>query len=837
APHLESGSGLKQTPSPSTHVRLASRRRHLGPDPPGARRQRGGQPGAPARPRAAMAALAAARRGTVGRFRWRALALAGGVRGAARGAAGSAGAAGESPQGGVFTWGNRDGAGECAPPLPPEEIRPPPPEGPSDHTWQVLKQAHAESVRGSWEPMGSENSCRLRTVGALWEGRLILLDLPRHTEQTRTVLVTTGTGGVGRRETNNAFFGEGKRQMAQKTNPGGTGPQLLLLIQSCFSPRAYQAANTLQEASVITKGDLYNWWINRLKKNVIILDLAQMAGGQQYYDLLVIGGGSGGLACAKEAAQLGKKVAVLDYVDPSPRGTRWGLGGTCVNVGCIPKKLMHHAALLGGMIQDAPHYGWELAQPIRHDWKKMAEAVQNHVKSLNWGHRVQLQDRKVKYFNIKASFVNEHTVCGVTKDGKETLLSAEHIVIATGGRPRYPTHIEGALEHGITNVALECAGFLTGLGLDTTIMMRSIPLRGFDQQMSSLVTQYMESHGTRFLRGCTPSSVGRLPDGQLQVTWKDHASGKEDKGTFNTVLWAIGRVPETRSLNLEKVGVKTNPDSHKILVDSREATSVPHIYAVGDVAEGRPELTSTAIMAGKLLARRLCLQSSDLMDYDSVPTTVFTPLEYGCVGLSEEDAVASYGEEHVEVSQGPEERGRQDRPPVPHSYPLTAPLLPIYHAFFRPLEFTVAERDASQCYIKMVCLREPPQLVLGLHFLGPSAGEVTQGFALGIRCGASYAQVMRTVGIHPTCAEEVAKLHISKRSGLDATAAEGKPPSLPGQSTRRTCQHLQPGASEAGIQVYVGYTLFKVVVGGQVGSYGYCSLQVWGRLHLHATSD
>ncbi|XP_035960109.2 thioredoxin reductase 2, mitochondrial isoform X3 [Halichoerus grypus] len=463
------------------------------------------------------------------------------------------------------------------------------------------------------------------------------------------------------------------------------------------------------------------------------------ATGRQDYDLLVIGGGSGGLACAKEAAQLGKKVAVVDYVEPSPRGTRWGLGGTCVNVGCIPKKLMHQAALLGGMIRDATHYGWAI-QPVLHDWGTMAEAVQNHVKSLNWGHRVQLQDRKVKYFNVKASFVNEHTVCSVAKDGKE---------------------IEGALEYGITSddifwlkespgktlvvgasyVALECAGFLTGLGLDTTVMIRSIPLRGFDQQMSSLVTEYMASQGTRFLRGCTPSRVRRLPDGQLQVTWEDLTSGKEDVGTFNTVLWAIGRIPETRSLNLEKAGVNINPNSQKILVDAQETTSVPHIYAIGDVAEGRPELTPTAIMAGKLLARRLCGQSSDVMDYDNVPTTVFTPLEYGCVGLSEEEAVARHGEEHVEV----------------------------YHAYYKPLEFTVAQRDASQCYIKMVCLRKPPQLVLGLHFLGPNAGEVTQGFALGIKCGASYVQLMQTVGIHPTCAEEVAKLRISKRSGLDPT--------------------------------------------------------------------
>ncbi|XP_037679524.1 thioredoxin reductase 2, mitochondrial isoform X2 [Choloepus didactylus] len=425
------------------------------------------------------------------------------------------------------------------------------------------------------------------------------------------------------------------------------------------------------------------------------------------------------------AAQLGRHVAVVDYVEPSPRGTRWGLGGTCVNVGCIPKKLMHQAALLGGLIRDAGHYGWEVAQPVPHDWKKMAEAVQNHVKSLNWGHRVQLQDRKVKYFNIKASFVDEHTVRGVTKAGKETLLSADHIVVATGGRPKYPTHIEGALEHGITSddifwlkespgktlvvgasyVALECAGFLAGLGLDTTVMIRSIPLRGFDQQMASLVTEHMETHGTRFLRGCTPSRLQKLPDGRLRVTWAELASGQQDASTFDTVLWAIGRVPETRSLNLERAGVAVSPDSRKILVDAREATSMPHIYAIGDVAEGRPELTPTAIMAGKLLAQRLFGGSPDLMDYDNVPTTVFTPLEYGCVGLSEEEAVARHGEEHIEV----------------------------FHAYYKPLEFTVAERDAAQCYIKMVCLREPPQPVLGLHFLGPSAGEVTQGFALGIK--------------------------------------------------------------------------------------------------------
>uniref|UniRef100_A0A8C0IP67 FAD/NAD(P)-binding domain-containing protein n=1 Tax=Chelonoidis abingdonii TaxID=106734 RepID=A0A8C0IP67_CHEAB len=264
--------------------------------------------------------------------------------------------------------------------------------------------------------------------------------------------------------------------------------------------------------------------------------------GKNEYDLLVIGGGSGGLACAKEAAQFGKKVAVLDYVEPSPKGTKWGLGGTCVNVGCIPKKLMHQAALLGSALKDAQHYGWNISHPVRHDWPVMAEAIQNYVKSLNWGHRVQLQDKKVKYFNLTGSLMDAHTVRGLTNAGKEVSY-----------------RIAGALEYGITSddifwlkespgktlvvgasyVSLECAGFLTGIGQDTTVMVRSIPLRGFDQQMSFLVTDYMESCGTRFLKKCTPSKVEKLKSGKLQVTWKHADSGKEEMDDFDTVMWAV----------------------------------------------------------------------------------------------------------------------------------------------------------------------------------------------------------------------------------------------------------------------------------------------------------
>ncbi|CAL8248837.1 unnamed protein product [Merluccius merluccius] len=297
------------------------------------------------------------------------------------------------------------------------------------------------------------------------------------------------------------------------------------------------------------------------------------------YDLVVIGGGSGGLACSKEAAQLGQRVAVLDYVEPSAQGTRWGLGGTCVNVGCIPKKLMHRAALLGTAVHEARKYGWRIPDPVSHDWATMAEAVQNHVRSLNWGHRVQLQDKKVKYLNVKGSLVDEHTVRGMTKSGKESFVTTKNIVIATGGRPKYPTHIPGAMEHGITSddifwlkeapgktlvvgasyVALECAGFLTGVGQDATVMVRSIALRGFDQQMAGLVTDYMQAYGTRFAWGCVPQRVDKLPSGALQVTWANGQTGGEETDTFDSVLWAVVASSEPRRDSVRLVVRTTQP--------------------------------------------------------------------------------------------------------------------------------------------------------------------------------------------------------------------------------------------------------------------------------------
>ncbi|KAF2904336.1 hypothetical protein ILUMI_01833 [Ignelater luminosus] len=474
------------------------------------------------------------------------------------------------------------------------------------------------------------------------------------------------------------------------------------------------------------------------------------------YDLVVLGGGSGGLAAAKEASGLGAKVAVLDFVKPTPIGTKWGLGGTCVNVGCIPKKLMHQAALLGEAIHDAQAYGWQLEpQAIKNDWASLRQAVQNHIKSVNWVTRVELRDKKVEYINGHGIFKDPRTVHTVIKQGERTL-TAKYFIIAVGGRPRYP-NIPGAVEYGITSddifslekepgktlvvgagyIGLECAGFLNGLGYDATVMVRSVVLREFDQQMAQIITASMQEKGVKFLFKCLPQSIEKLPDDKLLVKWKN-ACGEEFSDTFDTVLFAIGRKALTRELHLDKAGVQVVGEGEKIDV-SDEQTNVPHIFAVGDVLHKKPELTPVAIHAGKLLARRLFGGATDTMDYQNVATTVFSPLEYGCVGLSEEIALNKYGPDEIEV----------------------------YHAYYKPTEFFVPQRSIAHCYLKVIALRNGDQKVLGLHFIGPHAGEVIQGFAAAIKCHLTVPALMSTVGIHPTVAEEFTRINITKRSGKD----------------------------------------------------------------------
>jgi len=473
------------------------------------------------------------------------------------------------------------------------------------------------------------------------------------------------------------------------------------------------------------------------------------------FELIVIGGGSGGLACAQEAAKItDKKIAVLDFVRPTPQGTTWGLGGTCVNVGCIPKKLMHQAALLGESIKDAKHYGWEVPETVAHNWEKMVDAVQDHIGSLNWGYRVSLRDKKVEYINAYGVFVDPHTIECTFKNGKKQLYTARQFVIAVGGRPSY-LEIPGAREYCITSddlfslrdppgktlvvgasyVALECAGFLAGLGFDSTVMARSIFLRGFDQDMADRVTKYMADHKTKFIKPATPTKIEKLEERKFKVTWQ-FADGSEGSDEFNTVVLAVGRKADTDKLGLEKAGVVFDKNSGKIPVVN-EQTSIPNIYAIGDVIKGNLELTPVAIKAGRLLARRLFLGHTLQMDYAHVPTTVFTPLEYSSVGVTEEQALAQYGEDNIEV----------------------------YHIHYKPLEWTVADREVNACYVKVICNIKDNEKVLGVHIVGPSTGEIIQGFALAVKIGVTKSQLDSTIGIHPTTAEELFTLNVTKRSG------------------------------------------------------------------------
>ncbi|KAA8593541.1 hypothetical protein FQN60_009657 [Etheostoma spectabile] len=487
------------------------------------------------------------------------------------------------------------------------------------------------------------------------------------------------------------------------------------------------------------------------------------------YDMIVIGGGSGGLACSKLSQQLSDS-----------------LGGTCVNVGCIPKKLMHQTAVLGTAVQDARKFGWEFDETgegsehrprrsrrgditpvcrVKHNWETMKTAVNNYIGSLNWGYRVALRDKNVNYVNAYAEFIEPHKIKATNKRGKETFYTADKFVLATGERPRY-LGIPGDKEYCITSddlfslphcpgktlvigasyVALECGGFLAGLGLDVTIMVRSILLRGFDQDMANRAGEHMEEHGVKFLRKYVPVKIEELEagaPGKLKVTAKSTETDEIIEGEYNTVLIAVGRDACTDKIGLDKAGVKVNTKNGKISVNDEEQTNVPHIYAIGDILEDKWELTPVAIQAGRLLAQRLYGGKTLKCDYINVPTTVFTPLEYGSCGLSEERAIELYGQENLEV----------------------------FHSLFWPLEFTVPGRDNNKCYAKIICNKLDNDRVIGFHYLGPNAGEVTQGFGVAMKCGATKEQLDATIGIHPTCAEIFTTLDVTKSSGGDITQA------------------------------------------------------------------
>jgi thioredoxin reductase (NADPH) len=469
------------------------------------------------------------------------------------------------------------------------------------------------------------------------------------------------------------------------------------------------------------------------------------------YDFFVIGGGSGGMKAATTAAKLGARVAVADYVVPSPFGTTWGLGGTCVNVGCIPKKLFHYSSLLGEAREDAHATGWGIDTKASHDWKKMTDSVTKYIRNLRWNAKLVLGEMKIKYYNMLASFVDDHKIelYDPKKEKKETI-SAKYILIAVGGRPSTLPNIPNfkeltissddifylkqnpgkTLVIGASYIALECAGFLTGLGNDVTIMVRSVLLRSFDQSAATRVGKFMETKGTKFIYKAVPEAIEKLEDGRKRVTYKDQ-DGNLQSEIYDSVLSAIGRYANTPYLNLEACGVKFDAENAKIFTNEAEQTNVANIYCIGDCAFGKPELTPPAVMGGKLLSERLFGAGKKLMNYKMIATTVFTPLEYGVIGYGEDEAIGVFGRSNVTA----------------------------YHSVFKPLEWIyMDERPNDLCYVKMVCKKDEDEKVIGLHYVGPNAGEIIQGFSVAVNLGATREDFATTVGIHPTCAEEVLEL-------------------------------------------------------------------------------
>jgi glutathione reductase (NADPH) len=445
------------------------------------------------------------------------------------------------------------------------------------------------------------------------------------------------------------------------------------------------------------------------------------------FDLVVIGGGSGGLAAAQRAAEHGARVALVES---------GALGGTCVNVGCVPKKVMWNAAELGSALHDARDYGFAVADATL-DWASLKHKRDVYIERLNGIYAANLAKRNVELLRAHASFTAAHTV-----SAGERTLAAPHIIIATGGRPQLP-QIPGA-ELGISSdgffqlpaqprrvavvgssyIGIELAGIFAGLGSDTTLVLRGASaLRAFEPMLGETILKIMAEEGVQVVRHAPFAALARRADGALEL----EAPAGQRLGPFDCVLWAIGRVPLTHNLGLEHTGVQLDAGGF-IVTDRYQVSSVPGIYAVGDVT-GRAQLTPVAIAAGRRLSDRLFGgQAERYLDYETIPTVIFGRPPLGTVGLTEAEARTRFGAHNVHVY---------------HSS-----FVGLYHAL-------TTAKPRSQ--VKLVTAG-PEQRVVGLHVVGQGADEMLQGFAVAMRMGATKKDFDDTVAIHPTSAEELVTL-------------------------------------------------------------------------------
>ncbi len=442
----------------------------------------------------------------------------------------------------------------------------------------------------------------------------------------------------------------------------------------------------------------------------------------QKFDLLVIGGGSGGLAHAQRAAEYGASAAVVEY---GP------LGGTCVNVGCVPKKVMWYAAHHAHQIHHAADYGYDLTNN-GHDWVALKQRRDAYIERLNGIYARNLDNKGVTYLAGKAKFVDANTV-----DVGGTRYEADRIVIATGGQPMVP-EIPGA-ELGITSdgffeledrpqrvliagsgyIAVELAGVFNGLGSDTQLVVRKNGiLRSFDTMLSEQLTETMQKSGIALETGVVPAAVRETGDGLVV----DAEDGREF-GPVDAVVWAIGRSPNTAGLDADKAGVEMDARGF-IPTDEFQQTNVESVFAIGDVT-GRDALTPVAIAAGRRLADRLYGgMDGRKLEYHTIPTVIFSHPTIGTVGMTEAEARAEYGDD-----------------------------VKVYTSGFIGMYYALGE-DKQRSVMKLITVGDDERVV-GCHVIGEGADEMLQGFAVAVRMGATKRDFDDTVAIHPTSAEEL----------------------------------------------------------------------------------
>ncbi len=446
----------------------------------------------------------------------------------------------------------------------------------------------------------------------------------------------------------------------------------------------------------------------------------------EQFDYLVIGGGSGGIASARRAAEYGANVALFE---PKP------LGGTCVNVGCVPKKVMWNTAHMAEMLGQASDYGFSINQN-GFDWPTVKTKRDTYIERLNGIYANNLANSKVTHIKSKAKFV-----CANELEADGTIYTAKHILIATGGHPWLPD-LPG-IEHTISSdgffeleqqpkkvavvgagyIATELAGVLNALGSEVTQFLRKDKLlREFDHEIAEHVMALMQEHGVTIKIKSEPTAFSKDTDGRISVHYND----TQDDG-FDAVIMAIGRKPNTAGLNLETAGV-TLDDKGFIENDLFQNTGVEGIYAVGD-ASGRAQLTPVAIAAGRQLAERLFNNKPDArLEYENIPTVIFSHPPIGTVGLAEHQAVAEYGAQNLKI----------------------------YHSRFVNMHYAMLEHK-QPTLVKLICAGDDEKVV-GCHICGETADEMIQGFAVAVRMGATKADFDRTVAIHPTASEELVTL-------------------------------------------------------------------------------